>query len=225
MELESGIHALSIDVAIEDREMTLNPVAVETPRGLLLLDVGLPEGIEDLAAALDAAGLDIETTWGVIITHQDIDHAGCVAAVVERTGAVVFAHEGDAPYVEGEIDLEKASEDRPISYPPATVDVRLFEGETFATNAGPMQAVFTPGHTPGHTSFYFPEERLLVAADAMNVVDGALVGPREDATPHMETAWESVSRLAELDVEQVLCYHGGFIEVGTDRIESVISDR
>jgi len=225
MELTDGVYGLPIDVSLGDREMTLNPVAVETPRGLLLIDVGLPDGVDDLADALDAEGLSLGDTWAVAVTHQDLDHAGCLAAVVERTDAVVFAHERDTPHLEGETELVKSSEERPMEIAPTTVDVRVTGGETFATAAGPMRAVSTPGHSPGHTSYYFPDAALLISADALNVVDGELVGPREDATPDLETAWESIERLAELDIEETFCFHGGFVEAGTDRIQGLAADR
>jgi len=225
MELCDGAYALPVRASIGDRALTLNPVAVETPRGLLLLDVGLPDGVDDLATVLADEGLDLDDTWAVAITHQDLDHAGCLAAVVDRTDAVVFAHEADAPYLEGEVALVKSSDERPMEIEPATVDVRLVGGETFATDAGPMIAVYTPGHSPGHTSYYFPGEQLLVTADAMNAPEGELVGPRESATPDMETAWESVETLADLDVERTLCFHGGYVEAGTDRIETLLAER
>jgi len=225
MELTDGVYGLSLDVSLGDREMTLNPVAVETPHGLLLIDVGLPDGIDDLATALDAEGLALEDTWAVAVTHQDLDHAGCLATVVERTDAVVFAHERDTPYLEGEKELVKSSEERPMEIAPTRVDVQVTGGETFATAAGPMRAVSTPGHSPGHTSYYFPDPALLISADALNVVDDELVGPREDATPDLETAWESVERLADLDIEKTFCFHGGSIDAGTDRIRALLADR
>lgn len=225
MELAHGVYGLPLDVSLGDREMRLNPVAVETPKGLLLLDVGLPDGIDDLAAALDAEGLALEDTWAVVVTHQDLDHAGCLAAVVDRTDAVVFAHEADAPYLEGENELVKSSDERPMELAPTTVDVQLTGGETFATSAGPMRAVYTPGHSPGHTSLYVPEAALLISADALNVVDGTLVGPREDATPDLESAWKSLERLAELDIEETFCFHGGYVDAGTGRIEELLANR
>jgi len=225
MELTDGVHGLPLDVSLGGREMTLNPVAVETPQGLLLLDVGLPDNVDILAEALDDVGFELEDMWAVVITHQDLDHTGCLAAVVERTGAVVFAHEADAPYLEGEKELVKSSDERPMAIEPTTVDVELTGGETFSTAAGPMRAVYTPGHSPGHTSFYFPDAELLVSADALNVVDGELVGPREDATPELETAWESVETLAALDITHTFCFHEGYVEAGTDRLEELLADR
>ncbi|MFB6073871.1 MAG: MBL fold metallo-hydrolase [Haloarculaceae archaeon] len=224
MQLANGVHGLSVEVSLEDQSMTLHPTAVETPRGLLLLDVGLPDCVPALVDALEEEGLSLDDAWGVIVTHQDLDHAGCLAAVVERTGAVVFAHEADAPYLEGERDLVKSSDDDPVDFDPVTVDVRLVGGETFATDAGPMRAVYTPGHAPGHTSYYFPEDALLVSGDALNVVEGELIGPREAVTPDPETAWESVETLADLEIAATFCYHGGHVAAGTDRIEELAAE-
>ncbi len=225
MALPNEVHDLPIDVAFGDREMTLTPAAVETPRGLLLLDVGMPDGIDDLAAALDAEGLDLDDTWAVVLTHQDIDHAGCLATVIDQTDAIVFAHDADAPYIEGEKELVKSSEERPMAIDPTTVDVRLAGGETFTTDAGPMEIIYTPGHTPGHVSCYFPEEKLLITADALNAPEGELVGPREGATPDMETAWESVEMLVKRDIDHAVCFHGGYVEDGTKRIETLLASR
>lgn len=224
MRITDSTHSLPITVSIEDREMTLQPSVVETSRGLLLFDVGMPGGIGDLADALDAEGFDIDDTWAVIITHQDVDHAGCLAAIVDRTDCLTFAHEVDTPYIEGDEELTKSTEDRSISYPATDVDVTLTGGERFRTHAGPITAVHTPGHTTGHTSYYVPDSKLLLAADALNVSDEQIVGPREDATPDMQTAWSSVETLSDLDIEQVLCYHGGFVEEGTAEIEALLHD-
>jgi len=212
MRLTDHAYAFPVTIELMDREMTINPAGVETDDGLLLFDVGIPDGVDDLEAALDADGFDLADVEAVVLTHQDLDHAGCLAAVVERSDATVYAHEADAPYVEGEIDLLKSSEERPMSYDPVPVDVRLVGGETFRTAAGPLDVVYTPGHTPGHCSLFLREAGLLFAADALNVVDGELVGPRERATPDMERARESVGTLADLDVASVLCFHGGHVE-------------
>ncbi|MFC6723643.1 MBL fold metallo-hydrolase [Halobium palmae] len=222
MELVDGVYGLRIGATLGGNRTTISPVAVETSRGLLLVDVGLPGGVDELEAALDAEGLDLGDAWAVLVTHQDLDHAGCLATVVERTDAAVFTHEVAAAYVEGRTELVKSTEERPMEPKPTPVDVRLVGGESFATRAGPMNVVATPGHAPGHVSCYFPEERLLVAGDALNVVNGELVGPREDVTPDLETAWESVGELASLDVRHAFCFHGGYVEQGTDRIRALL---
>ncbi|WP_432508797.1 MBL fold metallo-hydrolase [Halorubrum ezzemoulense] len=138
-----------------------------------------------------------------------------MAAVVDRTGAAVFAHEAEAPYLEGDEELVKSSEERPTAIEPATVDVRLTGGETFATAAGPTEVVPIPGHSPGHVSAYFPGAELLVSAD------GELAGVSPEMTPDLDTALESVAVLADRDVAETVCFHGGHVEAGTERLEEI----
>ncbi|MFB6089555.1 MAG: MBL fold metallo-hydrolase [Halobellus sp.] len=148
MQLTDGVYGLELDVAFAGRELTIRPVAVRTPRGVVLLDVGLPGDLDVLREALSAEGLALDDVWAVAATHQDLDHAGCLAAVVDETDAVVFAHEADAPSLEGDRELIKGGDDRP-DFDPVTVDVRLAGGETFATAAGPMIEATSVGRSSG----------------------------------------------------------------------------
>ena len=216
MELVEGVHDLTL--TYEERDMTIHPAAIETDHGLLLADAGLPGSVDRLDAVLADAGHSIDDVAIVLLTHQDGDHAGGLAGIRRRTDALSVAHEADAPAIAGDETPLKSSGSR---YPAAPVDLELVGGETFTTAAGPMRVVHTPGHTPGHVSLYFPDERLLVAADALTAPEGELSGPNERFTPEMDEAADSVARLAEFDVERVLCYHGGPIEAGSDEIRAI----
>lgn len=220
MELASGVYALEQTVTQGGRTATFYPAAVETPRGTLLIDLNYEGHLDAVEASLEDVGLDLEDAWGLLLTHHDSDHAGAIAEFRERTDAVVFAHRQCAPYVDGrEHPIKSPDDDR---YPPADVDVELLEGVTFATEAGPMEVISTPGHTPGHVSLYFPEGGLLVAGDAL-VADGdePLAGPKPEFTPDMDRAIESVGTLADLDLEHVLCYHGGYVDRGCERVREI----
>ncbi|WP_459193521.1 MBL fold metallo-hydrolase [Halosimplex sp. J119] len=217
-ELTGGVYAFTETIETEDGERAFHPAAVETDRGLLLIDVGLPGQADALAAELAEAGFEWADVWAVLITHHDGDHAGALATVREETDAVVFAHEACAQYVDGREDPLKGDGER---YPPVPVDVELVGEEAFRTAAGPMRVVYTPGHTPGHVSLYLPEERLLLAADALTAADGELQPPSEHFTLDMAEAGQSVARLAALDVERVLCFHGGAVTADDERIAEI----
>jgi glyoxylase-like metal-dependent hydrolase (beta-lactamase superfamily II) len=51
--------------------------------------------------------------------------------------------------------------------------------------------------------------KTLLAGDAMVVEAGALMGPREAFTPDRPLALKSLEKLANYDIETVVCYHGG----------------
>ena len=65
------------------------------------------------------------------------------------------------------------------------------------------------GHTPGHICLYLNQSKTLVTGDALNVIDGKLVGPKPEFSSDIATAKESLKRLTQYDVETVICYHGG----------------
>jgi len=226
MEITNGLYALPqiVEPITVDREQsTIYPAAVETRRGLLLLDTTYPGEFEQFADSLADIGWELADVAEIVLTHQDIDHAGATATAVECTGATVYAHEQCAPHVDGRRPRSKNVGDTP--YPTAPVDVELVDGVTFTTTAGPMTVVYTPGHAPGHISLYFIEERLLVTGDAMAAPEGPLEGPHEAFTPDMVTARESTERLADLDIDRILCHHGGPLEVGSERIRELVERR
>lgn len=202
MEIVDGVYSLPVSVELEDgTELTVNPAAVETERGAVVIDTGWPGSAEQLESGLDRAGLGWDDVWSVVITHQDLDHAGALAEVLDMTDPVVFAHRECAPYVDGREFPVKLEDER---YPPARVDVELSEGVRFDTAAGPMEVVFTPGHAPGHVSLYFADEQLLVSGDALHAPEGTLDGPRY---PRDEaTAIDSIERLASLEVRRTLTH-------------------
>lgn len=218
MEIADGVYALPLTVGSGGDARTFTPTAVETERGLLLCDVGLPDRADDLEDALDRHGFDLADVDLVLITHHDGDHAGCLAEVRRRTGATTFAHRAEAPHVDGRRAPLKGDGER---YPPATVDVEVVDGVCFDTRSGPLEVVETFGHTPGHCSCYLPDEELLVAADALTSDGETLHGPPEGYTLDEERAMRSVRRLGELDVAHAVCFHGGYVESGTDRIREL----
>jgi len=229
MNVVDGVYAFPLTLELDDpddpdgetREFTFHPSGVETDRGLLLVDAGFPGSTDQLESRLAEAGFDWADVWGVALTHQDADHAGGLAEVVERADPLVFAHRECAPYVDGREHPIKIDDDAE-RFPAADVDVELTEGVRFRTAVGPMDVYHTPGHAPGHVSFHFPEERLLVSGDALHAPEGDLDGPRGPLDEGR--AVDSVGTLADLDVERTVCQHGGVVEHDADAIEGIHAD-
>jgi glyoxylase-like metal-dependent hydrolase (beta-lactamase superfamily II) len=107
---------------------------------------------------------------------------------------------------------------------PVNVDEQLENGSRLELVGG-TRVIFTPGHTPGHISLYLERSKLLIAGDALTAERGHLNGPNPWATLDMHTAIESIRRLADLDVDTIICYHGGVVSEDTNgQLQRVIKE-
>ncbi|SEW30773.1 MBL fold metallo-hydrolase [Halobacterium jilantaiense] len=216
MRLAPSVYAFPVTVERDGREATYHPAGVETDDGLVLVDTTLPGHLDDLAAALDDEEFRLRDVEYVVITHEDSDHAGCLAALTEETDATVLAAIGDSPVVEGDREPRGGS-----AYPPADVDVRVTHGTELHTDAGPLRVVDTPGHTEGHVSLHLPDRGFLLAGDALTADGGDLAGPIPEFTEDMDAALDSVARLGDLDIDGVLAFHGGPVDATDDDIREL----
>jgi glyoxylase-like metal-dependent hydrolase (beta-lactamase superfamily II) len=230
MRIADGVYVLPIPRGSREAEEFLNlTLILDEENGNTLVDTGLPGKEEAIASSLDEAGIEMRDLERIIFTHQDLDHVGSGAALVRQSGARVLAHASDAPYIEGELRplkvtpemLERKPQMREVleRLEPVRLAEYLEDGEHLDL-AGGLRVVFTPGHTPGHLRLYLERPKLLVAGDALTAEGGTLNGPNPSMTPERGTALQSVRRLAELDVDTIVCYHGG---VGRRRRQRAIA--
>lgn len=232
MRIGNNIEALELTMAkLGNPSMLIYPTLIwDDQDGATLIDTGVPGQFEDIKAAIEKTGLSFSDLRRVILTHQDVDHIGSLADILEAGDGKldVYAHADDVPYIEGEkplikfdisrfeglfaslpeVDREKAKAQF-AKLQTGKVNHTLKDGETFPFHKG-IKIIHTPGHTPGHISLFIENENLLIAGDAM-VVDGEgqLQGPREAVTPNMDQAMASVAKLSNYPIDRVLCYHGG----------------
>jgi glyoxylase-like metal-dependent hydrolase (beta-lactamase superfamily II) len=225
--LTSNVYVLPIPRSPQDAESYLNlTLILDEDNGNTLVDAGLPDQTEVIGAALLEAGIGVRDLRRIILTHQDLDHVGSGAALVRQSGARVLAHSADAPYIEGRLRplkptpemLEQRPQMRKVleRLEPVGVDQQLENG-TRLDLAGGTRVIPTPGHTPGHISLYLEGSKILIAGDALTAEKGHLKGPNPSATLDMRTARRSAQRLADLDVDTIICYHGGVVSEDANR--------
>src|SRR5215213_5255207 len=235
MKIAEGVYVLSIPRGSQGADGFLNlTLVLDEDNGNTLVDAGLPGQAEAIDAALAEASIVLRDLRHIIFTHQDLDRIGSGAALVRQSGAKVLAHPADAPYIDGSLRPLKVTpemlEQRPQMrevldrLEPVRVDEHLDDGERLDL-AGGIRVIFTPGHTPGHLSLYLERPKVLVAGDALTAEEGRLNGPNPPLTLDVREAVRSVKRLAELDVDTIVCYHGGVVgEDANGQLRRVIQE-
>lgn len=99
----------------------------------------------------------------ILNTHLHFDHVLGNAELAETTGAPIYACPQDAYLLQSEVGsgggfgLPKVP---PFTYTP------LEEGDLTLMGL-PCKVIFTPGHTRGSLSYYFPTEGVLFAGDVL----------------------------------------------------------
>jgi glyoxylase-like metal-dependent hydrolase (beta-lactamase superfamily II) len=226
MRIDKGLAILELNI----QGFGLNPTLIWDDEMAVLVDTGMPGQMEQIHLAMSEVGVSFDKLKAVIITHQDLDHIGSLPEILNQSNnhIEVYAHIFDKPYIEGMIPLIKTDPNRMskeqwsslpeqiqflYKYPPKSkVDKTLEDGEELSYCGG-IQIIFTPGHTPGHISLYLKQSKTLVAGDAMVVVDGVLRKPIPQTTLDLKTAIDSLEKFLDLDIEKVICYHGGLCKI------------
>ena len=235
MRVANGVYVLPIARSPQEPESVLNlTLIVDEQNGNTRVDAGLPDPMEAISSALVEAGIGVRDLRRIIFTHQDLDHVGSGAALVRQSGARVLAHPADVPYVEGSRRPLKPSptmlEQRPQMrevlerLEPVGIDEYVEDG-TRLDVAGGTRVISTAGHTPGHISLYLERSKVLIAGDALTAERGSLNGPNPSMTLEMSTAIQSIRRLADLEIDTIVCYHGGVVsEDANGQLRRVIQE-
>lgn len=204
MEIAKGVEMLQL----EFQEFIIHPILLWDDEMAVLIDTGFPGQFEDIQVEMERVGVSVDKLKVVILTHQDIDHIGSLPNVLENgvSDIKVYAHELDKSYIEGDLPLLK---DVHVENPPkGKVSDTVIDGQELPYCGG-ILILHTPGHIPGHISLYLKRSKILVAGDSMYSVNGKLGGVHAPTTLNIMEARQSLKKYLNLDIESVVCYHGG----------------
>ena len=208
----SGVYQVSGVVA--------NCYLIVADRELAVVDSGLPYSHRAVLKLIGALGFAPGALRLIALTHADRDHMGGATALRAATGAVVVASA-----VEGAA-MAEARETRRVGLPgplrsvfetvsrwafaavtPVVPDRFVEEGEALEGPFG-LRALHTPGHTPGHMSFFASNRGILFAGDSMRSFAGRMRPSSGANTDDELQAQESVWRQMALDPKLILVGHG-----------------
>lgn len=204
--------------------------------GFTLIDTGLQtdESRQALQAKLDQLEVPVGLIRRILITHIHPDHFGLAGELRERSKAELVIHRLEVALMEPRYAraedlvhevaawLSKNGVPRPEAefLKSASMAAREFvsvvEPDTLLEGAerlpiagGELMAVWTPGHSPGHCCFYWPQRGLLFSGDHLLPKISPNIGlhPQSGADP-LADYLASLDRIAKLEVSQVLPAHG-----------------
>ena len=193
----------------------LSSILITSPQGHVLIDGDIPESAPKIVANIQALGFRIKDVKLILNSHVHFDHAGGIAELHRLSGAPVAASKFTALALESGHsgrDDPQYGELRPIQ-PVAHVRV-IKDGETLHVGPLALTAHFTPGHTPGGTTWTWQscdQDHCLnmVFADSLSAVSADNFRFSKNTTyPHVIQDFEkSFATLSALPCDILLTPH------------------
>ena len=214
------------------RILFVNVFAISAPAGgWTLIDAGLYLSAGKIRQWAESHFGKGTKPQAIILTHGHFDHVGAVKDLIADWDVPVYAHTEELPYLTGH-----------AKYPPPDPSVggglmavmSSLYPRTSADLGGRVQPLppdgsvptlpdwkyfHTPGHAPGHVSFYRAEDKVLLPGDAFCTTKQEsflavakqtpeLHGPPAYYTPDWDAARASVQQLAKLCPRTIAPGHG-----------------
>ena len=132
----------------------LTSILLTSKGGHVLIDGALPESVPQIVANIRSLGFRIEDVKLIVNSHVHFDHGGGIAELQRLSGAEVAASPWSAEVLTksgvGKGDPQFGSVS-PVALVPRANTLR--DGQTLRVGDIKLTAHFTPGHTPGGTSW------------------------------------------------------------------------
>jgi len=141
---------------------------------------------------------------GLWLTHGHFDHVADHAVVTGKAPeAKVLIHPLDEPKL---IKPRTGMFQLPFEIPPRRADGYVSDGDELRIGNLRVEVIHTPGHSPGHVMYHFPEQKILVGGDL--IIMGA-VGRTDFPDSNESDLYASIRKVMALPPEtQLLPGHG-----------------
>nr|WP_304219452.1 MBL fold metallo-hydrolase [Fredinandcohnia onubensis] len=197
----------------------------------VIVDAGMPGSAEEMIAVCEERFGKDSRPKAILLTHGHFDHVGAIVELVEHWNVPVYAHELEMPFLTGQksypepdpsVEGGMVAKLSPL-FPNEPIQLGSHVEKLPADGTVPhlpeFRWIHTPGHAPGHVSFFRERDRALIVGDAFVTVkqeylykvftqELEISGPPRYLTTDWQAAKKSVETLAKLEPSVAITGHG-----------------
>jgi hydroxyacylglutathione hydrolase len=183
-------------------------VGCEKTKQAAIIDPG--DEAKRILKAVQELGLTVRY---VLLTHAHFDHIAAARQVVEATGASLGLHPDDLPLLNAGGGALFFGLPAP---PTAEPDLRLQAGQEIPVGELRLRVLHTPGHSPGHVTFYEAREGAIFDGDVL-FAEG--IGRSDLPGGSYEALMRSINQTLMSLPDETLVYsgHGPVTSIGHER--------
>ncbi len=248
VDLGDGLFSIQVPLPIPSPAFVF-AYCFTTDDGLYLIDTGwdTEEGWDALVRGIETIGYRVADVKGVAVTHFHLDHLGLGARLREMSGCWIGMHPADIANVASPMEPRTSGPDaqseRMLRAGAPAADVEALR-TTMATFPRPpemavpdreindhdrldfpgwdVQALWTPGHTPGHLCFVLPDRGSVLTGDHIlpRITPNITVDLDRDEDPLSEYL-ESLALVRDLGYERALPAHEYRFSTLTKRADDI----
>jgi len=197
----------------------------------VLVDAGMPGSADEIISLTESRFGSNSRPKAIVLTHGHFDHVGAIIELVEHWNVPVYAHELELPFLTGKssypepdptVEGGMVAKMSPM-FPNEPINlgshVQSFPKDGNIPGMPGWRFIHTPGHSPGHVSFYRESDGALIAGDAFVTVkqeylykvltqEQEISGPPRYLTTDWKAAKQSVQELQRLKPSIAVTGHG-----------------
>jgi glyoxylase-like metal-dependent hydrolase (beta-lactamase superfamily II) len=233
--IKSGTGTQVLDDVFYYTNQIVNIVMIGSPTGKwVLIDAGMPgsgKKIIEVAEKRFGAGTVPEC---IVLTHGHFDHIGGIEDLLLHWKVPVYAHYLELPFLNGSRSYPEPDPSVEGGLLAKIADIYPYKPINIAEVVRPLSShanlpffedwewIHTPGHSPGHVSFFRKKDKVLISGDAVVTVrqdslykvltqSKELNGPPRYFTNDWDLAKTSLQTLSKLEPEFLISGHGQFL--------------
>ncbi len=156
-----------------------------------LVDTGVGNWMNPVWPQLQEIGIKPDNLGKVILTHTHHDHFSGLFLIMEKVKPKVYIHSKDTKYIAKHL---------------GKILVPCEDGEIIETEIGPLEVIWTPGHTEGGICLYSRDKCILFSGDT--VFGDGYFGAFQGESGSYKQLLDSLKKLTALKVDVMLPGHG-----------------
>jgi len=165
-----------IDTFAHDLRRSIGIFVLRNGSECAIFDSGMPNSSGEILKSLKKFGIDLDSIRYIFLTHRHIDHAGSSAYLLEKlSNASVGMHPYSAKQLMEPSKIYQGGKElfRDFATPMNPLEIAsirtLQDGEEINIGKEIVKAIYTPGHTSDHISYYIPSRKALFCGDLIGL--------------------------------------------------------